>query len=81
MDYQKIEPNPYSFEAELSRRRGGREGSAGGALFVLAVILGALALVIWLAGSGATPDAADDAAMPAAIQPADSVPATPAVPE
>jgi hypothetical protein len=78
MDYQKMEPSPYSFEEELARRRGGRESSGGAALIVLVGVLIVLALIIFVSeinvgDETGSVNAAPDASAPAIL--ADGVPA------
>lgn len=75
MDYQKMEPSPYSFEEELARRRGGRESSGGAALIVLVGVLFVLALVIFMSEINLGTDTGSEntaASVPADVSPVNS---------
>ena len=77
MDYQKMEPSPYSFEEELARRRGSRESSGGAALIVLVGVLVVLALVIFVSEINLSGEPASESAVSATSVPtipADGVP-------
>lgn len=50
MDYEQHMPGRSSYDPSRARAELHREGGVGGILFVVAVIVAALALVMWLAG-------------------------------
>ncbi|SPH23865.1 hypothetical protein DEA8626_02936 [Defluviimonas aquaemixtae] len=71
MDYEQHMPGRSSYDPSRARGEMHREGGIGSVLFIIAVIVAALAIVIWLAGGEGTRSGAPATADPAVAVPAD----------
>ncbi|MEZ5776728.1 MAG: hypothetical protein R3E44_00050 [Paracoccaceae bacterium] len=83
MDYQEQMQGRSNYDPSRAYSRPQRQGGIGGVFAVIAILIAALGLVIWFAGSTATSDgAAPTEAAPAAdaVAPATDAPAAPAQP-
>ena len=81
MDYEQHMPGRSSYDPSRAYMQTHREGGIGGVVILVGIIVAALALVIWLAGSntGGETAPATGAADPAALAPAEeAAPADPA---
>ena len=80
MDYEQHMPGRSSYDPSRAYGQTHREGGIGGVVVLVGIIVVALALVIWLAGSNSGGEVAPAAGVadPAALAPADATPADPA---
>ena len=81
MDYEQHMPGRSSYDPSRAYMQTHREGGIGGVVILVGIIVAALALVIWLAGSNTGGEAVPAAGVadPAALAPAEeAAPADPA---
>ncbi|MDI3337853.1 hypothetical protein QKW60_15660 [Defluviimonas aestuarii] len=81
MDYEQHMPGRSSYDPSRAYMRTHGEGGIGGVIILLGIVVAALALVIWMAGSNTASQTAPAAGLadPAALAPADeTAPADPA---
>lgn len=81
MDYEQHMPGRSSYDPSRAYMQTHREGGIGGVAILVGVIVAALALVVWMAGSntGGEPAPAAGVADPATLAPVDEpAPADPA---